>query len=476
MGKYEKNKGGGLNFPTFYLFLIGVAVLTDFLMLITFAYTDARSITAWSLNFWDVLFQGNLQEFYQYSTLNLRNAPHAVCGGNYLWLLPLCIWNLPLWGIHSLTGIMSVEGFFSLCWSKLFFLILMNVTAYFSYKICYKLTQDREKAFLTALLFLLSPEALLSVGYAGQDEIVYITLFVAALYCYFEGRWKWCYWLMFVCVTLCPIMALPVLALLLLKEKNVYKVAVQGAVMVLPLILFELFYRNDAVYQEVKQSNDFYRMVEGMLLTTKVTLNNRVISLCGILLCVILFFCYIAKEEDNDAYRKKVIYIMAGIFAAICFLMLPNRFYRMFLYVPFLLLLIMTAGKNFGMNLLLFTVVTYGRAFFSLRAEYPQNMNTAYVIKNSWITKLCDLTGSTAYLAKTGKEGVCLWTRFYESSPLYQTLVSTCAFAAMLLLFIINNPKYRQDHEITIADRLLITACAMCMPILLAAFYGLLLL
>ncbi len=468
-------RGGGKT-SGLYLFLFCVAVLTGLLMTATFSYGDTLSLTAWSLNFWDMLFKGRLNEFYQYTSLNLRGAAHAECAGNYLWLLPLCIWNFPLWVVHSLAGILPIDNFFSLFWSKLFLLAMQYVTAYYSARICYMLTKDREKAALAVILILLSPETLMSVTYAGQDEIVYIGFFMAALYYYLQGYWKRCFWLMVCCVTICPIMAIPVLALLLLKEKNLYKVALACVIMALPLLLFEVMYRNDAIYQTVKEENGFATIAEGMLLTTKVTLSSNMISLCGILLCVIFFICYASREEADDAYKKKVIYIMAVVFGAVCFLMMTNRFYRLFLYVPFLVILIMVSAQNLGMNLLLFTAVTYGRTYYSLRAEYPQNMNTAYVMGNSWITGLCDLMGSDIYRPSSERYGICLWTRFNEYSSVYHVVVSTCAFAAMLLLLYINHPKYGKKHEIAIPNGLILTVCAMCMPIILAAFYAILLL
>lgn len=354
-------------------------------------------------------------------------------------------------------------------------MVMQYITAYFSAKICYMLTKDKDKSIQTVILLLLSPELLMSVGYAGQDEIVYIGLFVMALYYYFQGHWKKCYLMLVCCVTICPIMLIPVLVLLLLKEKNLYKIALETVITALPLVLFELLYRNDAIYQEVKEYNSFATIAEGMLLTTKVTLSSTTVSACGILLCIIFFVCYNMKKEADDAYRKKVIYILAVVFGSICFLMMTNRFYRLFLYVPFLVLLLMVSVHDLGMNLLLFTVVTYGRAYASLRAEYPQNMNTSYIMKNSWITKLCELVGSDTYMTSSDRYGVCLWTRFSEMSTVYHMVVATCAFAAMLLLLIINYPNNQQNYKVMISDKLILTVCAMCMPIILLAFYVVLL-
>lgn len=74
-----------------------VTILTTYLALITFEYWDLDSMTAWTMNFWDLFFEGRLNEFYEYTALNAHGAQHYNCEGNFLWLLPWCLWNLPLW-------------------------------------------------------------------------------------------------------------------------------------------------------------------------------------------------------------------------------------------------------------------------------------------------------------------------------------------------------------------------------------------
>ena len=108
---------GGIRENIFYIILLAVTITTTFFMMITFDYWDLDSMTAWSLNVWDLLFEGRLADFYQYAQLNLRGAFHENCAGNYLWLLPWCIWNFPLWLVHSITGVLNVTDFWSLCWS-----------------------------------------------------------------------------------------------------------------------------------------------------------------------------------------------------------------------------------------------------------------------------------------------------------------------------------------------------------------------
>ena len=77
-----------------------------------------------------------------------------------------------LWG----GGIILINNFWSLCWSKLFLVLMELITIYFCGKICMFMTDDIEKAVLAALLIMASPEIMMSVGYSGQDEMTYVCL------------------------------------------------------------------------------------------------------------------------------------------------------------------------------------------------------------------------------------------------------------------------------------------------------------
>ena len=134
--------------------------ITIFCMFTTFKYSDFEMMTVWSIDFWDLLFEGRLLEFYPYTSLRIRMREElvAVCTGNYLWLIPWAIWNLPVWIFHKVTGTIKVTGFFSLMWSKLFLIMLTFVTIYYLCKIVESMKGSKEYNKLIGLLVLASPE------------------------------------------------------------------------------------------------------------------------------------------------------------------------------------------------------------------------------------------------------------------------------------------------------------------------------
>ncbi|MBD5531563.1 MAG: hypothetical protein HDQ98_05070 [Lachnospiraceae bacterium] len=454
-----------------YTALVCVTVLTSILMLISFEYIDVDSITAWSLNFWDLLFRGRLDEFYQYAAENLRGADYPNCSGNYLWLLPVCIWNFPLWVVHRICGIMSVHYFFSLCWTKLFWLFAQIVTALTCRKICLMLMGNGNRGvaentgILAFLLVMASPEIMLSTGYAGQDEIIYICLFMLAFYEYLCEKWRKCYLLMIGCVSLCPIMLLPCIALFLLKEKNIVKLLGLTVGTMVPTVLFEFLYRNDAIYQVVKQRHDFGSLIIDFFSEYRIMPETNELSYSLIALLILYFVCYTTKKRGEEDQRKTV-FMMALAFFIICYLM-EQDFYRMFLWVPFFVVLVLTSKQNRNMNLFLLSVLTFGRAVYMCQAgwTYKYVLNTKYVMP--WLKGLCGRENDT-----------CMWDylcNFFEGDywvilRLTLLAVPNIIMASTILLLVINRPNFKNQYDIAIPAKVSVILYTCCMPLLMLAF------
>ena len=72
-----------------YLKISMVVLIILYLVIsVLFRYEDTVSYTVWSVNFWDLLFQGRLGDYYSYSHENLRQAPHGLFCGSYLTVFP----------------------------------------------------------------------------------------------------------------------------------------------------------------------------------------------------------------------------------------------------------------------------------------------------------------------------------------------------------------------------------------------------
>ena len=344
------------------------------------------------------------------------------------------------------------------------------ITIYFCGKICMFMTGDVKKAALSGLLLMGAPEIMMSVGYSGQDEMTYICFFTISLYYFLKEKYKSSYLWMVLAVSCCPLMLMPALAMILMKEKNVFKLVPLLVGLICPLLLFEMLYRNDMTYQTAKTANDFAKMVWEMLGASTISTALGEISIAGFVLVLFYFGCYNMEMNETMECRKKILYITAVIYVIMSFLM-SNGFYRLFLYVPFLVILLLISGQNLHVNMLLLAVLTYGRTLFACYRNCPDNMNTYCVMKNSWITALCDEVGSTKYYPENSS---CLY-HYLEGrdiTPGLMILAATCVMACILILLIINCPRYKKQLCVGgVKAPLSIAVYSLCTPVILLLFY-----
>lgn len=448
-----------------YTYLLYGVALTVFIMFTLFKYIDFEVMTVWTINFWDCLFDGSLMDFFEYTIENARGITPTRCRGNYLWLIPWCVWNFPVWLYCVITGTVKVTAFWMFYWSKIYILLLTIVIIVYICKIANSiiaLTTEEKK--LMALLIAISPELLMSTMYAGQDEVLYLSLYVVALYYFLEEKIKRAYICAALSAVFCPQMLLPFLVLLMIREKSVIKIGSILIGTVAPLIVFEFIYRNNTIYIDNKL--DLLGMMHNMLGKTSVILSEA--SILGIIIVAVLFFCYVIEFKWDEEGKKNILYINALIFCAIN-VYAEDHFYRLFTYVPFLILIIMLNKNNIKMNMFLLLCLTYARTYIACKTSGQQNMNTVSVFSDSWYASLAEKLGSTTY-----GEYIGLYKVMFEGRQITATIdlfVNIIAFAAMLLLLYINFPKnFNRKYDIEIPEKVSVAAYAICMPFILGCY------
>lgn len=450
--------------------LIAIIVIACiFVMLFTFYYCDTRSLTVWAMNIWDLISENRLMEFYEYSAENLREAFHDNCKGNFMMLFPLAIWNLPVWFMQHFGGMPYTLTTTLVIWSKLFFVFCTVITAVFGYKICSLMHVDKNKKWLAVCLILVSPEILVSTCYAGQDEIVYICLFMIAIYFYLRGKMIPFLICSILSITFSFIMIMPYLLLVLIKEKNVIKDIFYVGITIVPTVIFEYVYRDVEAYQNCK--TDLALWIDEMFGLSTIETTYGSMSVMAVLLVLVYFFAYTSIHLTRNLAEDipKVFFMLTIVMSAASFL-LDNYFYRCFLYVPFLIIFLMISKQSLEMNMFLLVILTYVRMYLCLGVNNTQNMNMLYLLQSGTMMRWVNNYSNPWYL----EVGLSMNEVLLDKFPVLASLTglfSSIAFAAVLLLLFSNSPLCRKEYKININAKLLIFGYAMCMPLFMAAFY-----
>ena len=145
--------------------------------LLAFDYIDCIGETCWTLTIWDALFEGRILEYSEVTYENLRGAPFTRETGGFMALLPWAVWNFPLWALHPTPDGFNIDNPAYIIWSKLFLILCLVLSSYYIKKLSYRVTGNYSLSEYTFILSLTAGTAILSVGYAGQNEIIYVVTF-----------------------------------------------------------------------------------------------------------------------------------------------------------------------------------------------------------------------------------------------------------------------------------------------------------
>lgn len=450
----------------FDMLLMIITAICTFLMLVTFEYSDCDTLTAWSVDIWDCIAKGNMANFCQYAVINSRGAVTQCFNGNFLAIIPIAIWNFPVWLTHMQGGSVTIGEPFCIFWSKLFFVVCTCVTGIFAYKICTYMNAGRKRALTAFILIIAAPELLISTQYAGQDEVVYLCTFMIALYFFVINKKTWFIIISMISVMLCPIMLMPYVALVLLIEKNIWKDLLYIVISFVPNLLFKLA---DTGKQFAVSDKIMDNFITGLLSTSVFESGYGEVSIIGVLLIMIYFWSYSHTcQDENDRVQSG--FWNVSFILCMYNVLVWSEFYRLCVYIPTLAVLIMLNSQNFSMNMLLLNVLTYVRTLLCLSVNSPRTMNTHFVVYgNTVLINICQANGSDRFFRDIG-----LYDQIIEHFPVVMTLntvIKSLAVGIMIILLIINHKRYTKTLTMRISDKVLILFYVLCMPLFLLAYY-----
>ena len=448
------------------LFLI---ILSSFFFLILFDYVDCHSLNAWAVSLLDVTFQG--KDFWVYCEKNLRGAAHTVTPGVLYLSIPLAIWDIPAWIISRFFDFGPATTPLWLIWAKAFFMLLSVVTGYYCYKICMYFTSDKSKSSLAFIFFVGSAELLISTGYAGQDEIVYMLLAIAAFNSYLENKQKKFIILSMFAILFCPIIAILYLVFVFSNVEKLSNLILKVGIIIIPIILpskiLTLIFSNNSAYMQAlaadKNSDQFGQALEWIFGRTLFPTGFGTFSVYMVIFVLILFLCIYIKDKETKEKNQYIALYLSVLMVGMCYLGWQHG-YRYFIYLPFLIVYIFGSNKHFKMNILLLTILSYARTLADCANSYI--LTTGNLMKNNLVIAFNNLAGSMGGLnSKTIYQGL-----FGENNT-YLMFAVSIAFAIALILLKINHPKDKLvESDFPISEKCITVVYTFC-PLLFAMLF-----
>lgn len=202
------------------------------------------------------LLEGHISDFYDYNY-----AIDALGKGTIYEILIYIIyalWNIPLY-IFGVRPEGANFPLFAVYWNKLILVISMYFCALIMYKIAEQLKFDRKYSINIAITWCINPLLFFLVVIQGTYDIFYVLfMLIGVLFWLKEDNLKniICFDIFFglaICIKPFPLFYF--LILLLIKEKNILKICVNGSIMIMPYIISKIAFLNSAGYQAVLKFN-----------------------------------------------------------------------------------------------------------------------------------------------------------------------------------------------------------------------------
>ncbi|MDR1001886.1 MAG: hypothetical protein LBL82_01255 [Oscillospiraceae bacterium] len=330
---------------------------------VAFYYVDLLSLTVWSTNIWDVLFDGRLLDYYIYSAENHSGLVHYYVGVEWIALLPWAVWNFPMWIISKLAGVNIASSHLTLLWSKLFLVVMLCFVLYYVSKIALVITKSKTAATWAVFITAGSMFTYGAVYYAGQTDIFFVLLGLIGIYELLAHRNEKRFLLFFaLSLIIKPFYLFILIPILLLFEKNLLKILLKiglcfGGLMLAKLLMLPFPFYLESLYlgPSIIELGKFL-LPSIPIFGSNSHLDASIFITLYLLVCI---FCYLKKSSlEDEKFATWMLYVSSAVLL-IFSIFVTSTFYRTMMLVPILSLVIASNPKRFKMNMMFTLVLTF---------------------------------------------------------------------------------------------------------------------
>lgn len=350
-----------------------IFVLSMVIAFSVFFYSDISDTLDNAVMLGEATVRGRFFNYYEYAATNLSKYTAYAANYNVLLYVLFLIWNLPTFIIHMITEFDYMTSIPALMWCK--GIVALSLVGIFimSRKIAVELGADERRGLLAGFLSVSSCAVLMSAMIASQYDSIALFFMLCGMYFYLKKNTRMFVIMFGIAIPLKMFALFILLPLLLLREKNLLRAAVIGAITFIPKILCELPFRGDPYFTAAlgSQNGDAAELILG----SNLKLGDISLNLFVAAYFIICIFAYLSSDESGYG----AVYYSFAVFAALVVLV-PIRSYWLILYAPFLAILAALRPRPHAIGLL----ADSAAGFFG----------TMYFLQHHWIYNTGDITGS----------------------------------------------------------------------------------
>lgn len=416
------------NIPTKFEWIFAIWLFA--FLFIVFLYNDILVTTNFSIAFDKLILKGQFYHLYE--------ATYHAFGGMFdcqqiTYDFPIYIffgiWNTPLAVITHFSNIHWEETLWGVYYAKLFLILLLFLNLKVISKILELFQLDYTDKKMYNYLYISSAFTLLIVAMFGGYELLSMLFALLGIYFYLKDNNK-LFLLFFAIAISIKLFALFIfIPLLLMKEKNIWKIILYGFCGVSLLLFSKLYFMHAPMYYE--SMHGFEGLMSERFMKGIISSGYGGISIFALLFVIICFYAYSIKDDyQSDLFKLNTMYIPFIIYMLfLTFIYCHPQWY--ILIVPYEIFFLIINKKNRKINLILdiaISVSAVALLFLVFNSVFIPWAITPYTI-------LKYIVPSKNYYLKI--------LPFIEHFHLvdYKNLVSSVFFGSLLYFSYINNPK-----------------------------------
>ncbi len=422
-----------------------LASLIPLAAIVSCVYNDTVSLTVWSTNLWDVIADGNLFGFYEYTARNIYDLPNRYMGCDIFAILPLSVWNFPIWLIQRFGGAAIAKSAPMLVWSKLGLEAAYLLCAGTAYKIALLMTSDKDRSLWAAFLTAFSCASSVGVGIAGQTDVFVVLYGALSVYALMKGQEGRALLFAAISVAVKPFFVFAFLPIVLLSEKNIFKAALRWLISFSLAVIFRLIGLLFPMYAESMSSGPSARVLVNLF---KLGIDSLYGKASLFLLCL-LFFCLIAyttKPRSEDERRRFIVYLAAGVFMTMS-VFSRTDFYRFILAFPYAAVLVVSNAPKLRFNMfLLFVYQVFVELGFALGSF---NALSAYYVRGSLLGMAAKPDKLVTDAEKASLKALAMAVdEDHKIQTFLLGVAAALAVAAVAVLLTVNHPRFKYKFDI----------------------------
>lgn len=448
---------------------LGILVLYITLLSVSHIYNDILITGKQSLKFWDLLFQGHPMMFYMETRIESGNVHYNLPQSSaypFTIYLIFAIWNFPIWMIEKISGMNIYNTIPGMVWQKCLLLTFFAASSIQFYRLVNYLKKDKTIARNAVWVFATSVLIFTGTLIGSQYEIVTLFFILLGINGWATNDNRKFLFSFVVAISLKYFALLCFLPLLVLREKNIWKVMFATAFSILPTKLLV------AVFPKPYTGSAVNTLL-GNFFSYNLSLGAVQIPLFFTVVAGTILWCYLQEAQKSDEQIQRAVFSLLMIMGAFATLTSSHP-YWLVLSVPFFVLGVFFSNGNENKGLLCETVAC-SSIVLKQYADYHWVTCTRTVLAMDIVPRLMHFR-SGAVSANISQ------LTYLQAIPIYNMLVQYNIIPAVMMIawvtmLILCRPSQRKIAVFepfslwTVAFRTTVNMGLALLPLLCAVWY-----